>query len=169
MRALLVFVISAVITKCCLGLYGEAGDNDGGVRYLICHTEDDCVQVSPSALREILKNPDTVTPEDMEEIMDIPDRRSSYLFRSRRGDGSLKIDDGLKRSSSYLLRTRKSTNVEPRPTRGEYLFRTRKSSNLLDRPETRGSYLFRTRKSDNQNMDRILRSQGKSYLFRTRR
>jgi len=161
MRALLVFVISAVITKCCLGLYGEAGDNDGGVRYLICHTEDDCVQVSPSALREIMKTQDTVTPEDMEEIMDIPDRRSSYLFRSRRGDGSLKIDDGLKRSSSYLLRTRKS--------KGEYLFRTRKSSDLLDRPETRGSYLFRTRKSDNQNMDRILRSQGKSYLFRTRR
>jgi len=161
MRALLVMVISAVITKCCLGLYEEAGDNDGGVRYLICHTEDNCMQVSPSALREILKNPDTVTPEDMEEIMDIPDRRSSYLFRSRRGDGSLKIDDGLKRSSSYLLRTRKS--------KGEYLFRTRKSSDLLDRPETRGSYLFRTRKSDNQNMDRILRSQGKSYLFRTRR
>jgi len=156
-------VISAVITKCCFGLYEEAGYNDGGVRYLICHTEDNCIQVSPSALREIMNNPDTVTPEDMEEIMDIPDRRSSYLFRSRRGD------DGLKRSSSYLLRTRKSTNIEPRPTRGEYLFRTRKSSNLLDRPETRGSYLFRTRKSDNQNMDRILRSQGKSYLFRTRR
>lgn len=161
-------VISAVITKCCLGLYEEAGYNDSGVRYLICHTEDNCIQVSPSALREIMKNPDTVTPEDMEEIMDIPDRRSSYLFRSRRADGSLRMDDDLKRSSSYLLRTRKSS-IEPRPTRGEYLFRTRKSSNLLDRPETRGSYLFRTRKSENQNMDRILRSQGKSYLFRTRR
>ena len=59
----------------------EAGYNDGGVRYLICHTEDNCIQVSPSALREIMNNPDTVTPEDMEEIMDIPDRRSSYLFR----------------------------------------------------------------------------------------
>lgn len=165
MKALLVMVISAVITKCCLGLYEET---DGGVRYLICHTEDNCIQVSPSALREIMKNPDTVTPEDMEEIMDIPDRRSSYLFRSRRADGSLRMDDDLKRSSSYLLRTRKSS-IESRPTRGEYLFRTRKSSNLLDRPETRGSYLFRTRKSENQNMDRILRSQGKSYLFRTRR
>jgi len=166
MRALLIFTISALVTRSCFALYEDGGGNDNGagVRYLICHSENDCVQISPNALRAIMKDPDTVT-DDMEEIINIPDRRSSYLFRSRRED------PGLKRSSSYLLRTRKS-GIEQRAARGEYLFRTRKSSNLLgDRPGRGGSYLFRTRKSEpgQYMMDRMLRSQGKSYLFRTRR
>lgn len=113
--------------------------------------------------RAIMSDPETNTDE-MEEFVDIPERRSNYLFRSRRSENGQPED---KRSSSYLLRTRKSSYiVDPRTTRGQsYLFRTRKS--VMDR-SNRGSYLFRTRKMD-QNLDRMLRSQGRSYLFRTRR
>ncbi len=116
-------------------------------------------------LRAIFRDPET-NMEDTEEIIDIPERRSSYLFRSRRAE---EPREEAKRSSSYLLRTRKSTVAyDPRAIRGEsYLFRTRKSSGVegMDRP-ARGSYLFRTRKADQEILDRVLRS--KSYLFRTR-
>ena len=95
----------------------------------------------------------TLLDDELSQLTDMPERRSSYLFRSRRFDP--------KRSSTYLWRTRKAI-LEPRDTRGEYLFRTRK----MDR-NVRGNYLFRTRKSDNPLMDRMLRS-SKSYLFRTR-
>ena len=145
---------------------------------MVCHPDTPCVKVSPRALRAILNDPDTIT-DDMEEIINIPERRSlGYLFRSRRSSFEDDNDEPMKRSSSYLLRTRKSTltPIEPPVTRGEYLFRTRKStlptvvaSTGLEKPRSeRGSYLFRTRKMD-PIMERMVRSQGKGYLFRTRR
>lgn len=111
--------------------------------------------------------------EDLEDEIELPVRRGggtgSYLFRSRRAFEDADQPVPQRRSSSYLLRTRKSVPMDayldPRNVRGEYLFRTRKS---MDRSGRGGSYLFRTRKYDESFLDRMLRSQGKGYLFRTR-
>ena len=145
-------------------------EGDEETRFLVCHPNAPCIRVNPVTLRTMLADSDTIT-DDLDEIVDIPERRSSgYLFRSRRYDNS--AEDAMKRSSGYLLRTRKSDpNINARSTRGEYLFRTRKdpatSGSVPVRAE-RGSYLFRTRKMDSSFVNRMLRSQSPGYLFRTR-
>ena len=131
---------------------GSTEEEEATDKLMLClnNSGGSCAPFSPDLIRYLLQQ----DMEDDEGLVEVPERRSSYLFRSRRS-----FDP--KRSSTYLWRTRKAY-LDPRGTRGEYLFRTRK----LDPRATRGNYLFRTRKADAL-MDRMLRS-SKSYLFRTR-
>merc|ERR1712018_183577 len=104
-----------------------------GDKLMLCQSGN-CAPVSTTLLRYLVQEQ---LENEYDELMDTPERRSSYLFRSRRMDP--------KRSSAYLWRTRKAF-LEPRDTRGEYLFRTRKSDAAMDRMlRSSKSYLFRTR------------------------
>ena len=133
---------------------GSTEEEEATDKLMLClnNSGGSCAPFSPDLIRYLLQQ--DMEDTDDEGLVEVPERRSSYLFRSRRS-----FDP--KRSSTYLWRTRKAY-LDPRGTRGEYLFRTRK----LDPRATRGNYLFRTRKADAL-MDRMLRS-SKSYLFRTR-
>ena len=134
------------------------GEEEGRDKLLLCLSSGgNCAPFSTDLIRYLQDSPEEFE-DDSSGLVEVPDRRSSYLFRSRRSA----FDP--KRSSTYLWRTRKAY-LDPRGTRAgkEYLFRTRKMDPRL---ATRGNYLFRTRKADAL-MDRMLRS-SKSYLFRTR-
>ena len=134
------------------------GEEEGREKLLSClNSGGNCAPFSTDLMRYLQVPESAEEIEDDSGLVEVPERRSSYLFRSRRSP----FDP--KRSSTYLWRTRKAY-LDPRGTRGkEYLFRTRKMDPRL---ATRGNYLFRTRKADAL-MDRMLRS-SKSYLFRTR-
>merc|ERR1711953_1039305 len=133
-------------------------EEEGREKLLSClNSGGNCAPFSTDLMRYLQVSESAEEFEDDSGLVEVPERRSSYLFRSRRSP----FDP--KRSSTYLWRTRKAY-LDPRGTRGkEYLFRTRKMDPRL---ATRGNYLFRTRKADAL-MDRMLRS-SKSYLFRTR-
>ena len=140
-------------------LYIILGEEEGREKLLSCLNSGggNCAPFSTDLMRYLQVPESAEEIEDDSGLVEVPERRSSYLFRSRRSP----FDP--KRSSTYLWRTRKAY-LDPRGTRGkEYLFRTRKMDPRL---ATRGNYLFRTRKADAL-MDRMLRS-SKSYLFRTR-
>ena len=139
-------------------LYLILGEEEGREKLLSClNSGGNCAPFSTDLMRYLQVPESAEEIEDDSGLVEVPERRSSYLFRSRRSP----FDP--KRSSTYLWRTRKAY-LDPRGTRGkEYLFRTRKMDPRL---ATRGNYLFRTRKADAL-MDRMLRS-SKSYLFRTR-
>lgn len=131
-----------------------------------------CIFLDPELIESIKNNDlknylksdeDTTDYENDQDDIDLGKRGSgSYLFRSRRAfDEEPRLQP---RSGMYLLRTRKSV-FGPRATRGNYLFRTRKS---MDRYSRGGGnkYLFRTRKAD-ELMNRMS-TRGKGYLFRTK-